>query len=178
MNASTLKREIEMLLGLQGTQAASFWRIAATAGPAAASGYNAFPDFAGGVGVGSTATGADRHLTAGHKFTLSPPIPAPGPVPIPYPNFSAGAPVTVQGAGRRFAGDYVVTSVQHGVPGGSYKDDLIECVRAAAAGDAAAARARPIWVKVRLKLEFQPAPVRAALAHEITHTLQQRGGRP
>jgi hypothetical protein len=34
MNASSLKREIEMLLGLTGPQAANFWRIAAAPPPA------------------------------------------------------------------------------------------------------------------------------------------------
>ena len=33
MNASSLKREIEMLLGLTGPQAANFWRIAAAPSP-------------------------------------------------------------------------------------------------------------------------------------------------
>ena len=130
-NASALKHEIETLLGLAGAEAASFWRIAASAMPAAAPNFHAFPDFAGGVRVANTVANARQSPT---------PPAIPGPVPIPYPNFSAGTPVTIQGAGKHFDGDYVLTSVQHTVPPGSYKDELIDCVCAAAAGDAHALR--------------------------------------
>ena len=142
MSASSLRREIEVLLGLTGLQAANFWRAAAT--PAA--------------------------------------LP-PGPVPIPYPNIAVGTPISVPGASGRFDGNYFVAGVSHRY-GKSHNygkafDELAECVLAAAAGnDLAAQRIEPTWLRVKRELGRQPAHVRIQLGHELTHTLQQRGGRP
>lgn len=206
MNASILRHEIETLLGLTGAQAASFWRLATQAAASAAnynpyitvdyvekartSGFNAYPNFSGGVRV-ETHRPASRHVAA------TPPIPG-GPVPVPYPN------VAVPGAGKPFDGQYVVTQVQHRVgkdpyptggqnPGASGRQlvaghkftldrhaegELIRCVLAAAAGDLAAQRVQPLWTKTRLKARFPSAEARAAFCRALMQTLQQRGGRP
>jgi hypothetical protein len=74
MNAAALKREIEMVLGIAGAQAADFWRIAAAAAPAGAAAFD--PQFTGGVFVATPGAGGPapaqpaRQLVAGHKFTL------------------------------------------------------------------------------------------------------------
>lgn len=134
MSAAALKREIEMLLGLHGEQAARLWQAAATTS-------------------------------------------SPRPTPTSHPNISVGTPVTVQGAGNHFDGDYLVTSVQHTVPTGSYRDDLVRCVVAAVTGNQASLVIHPVWAKLKMKLAPQPAQVRNAIGHELVHTLQQGGGR-
>ena len=165
MNAAALKRDIETVLGLAGPNASRFWQAAA----AGASGSAAFdPTFTGGVFVATSA--ASRPLTARPS--------TPGGGKAPQGDLRARAPVGIQGAGEYFNGQYVVTSVQHTVPDSSYKDEFLHCLRAVLAGDEAARRARPIWMKVKLKLEMQPARARQALGHELVHVMQQRTGRP
>ena len=102
---------------------------------------------------------------------------APAPVPIPYPNFTAGAPVSVQGTDSRFNGKYFVSGTTHKY-GEKSMIDLFECVRIAVLGnDETARRIWPVWVQVKRELGRHSTQDRNALGHELTHTLQQRRGR-
>jgi len=102
--------------------------------------------------------------------------PPAGPVPIPYPNISRGEPVTMQGVGSRFGGQYVVTHVSHQISQSDYQNTF-QCISASVADDPAVLRIWPLWLRVKEKIGRLPARQRALIAHEITHTLQQGGGR-
>ncbi|GLQ53003.1 hypothetical protein [Devosia nitrariae] len=109
------------------------------------------------------------------RAARSSPPPA-GPVPIPYPNISAGNPVTLQGTGSRFGGQYAVTHVSHRIGQSDYQNTFT-CISAAVADDPAALRIWPLWLRVKEKLGQLPPRQRTLIAHEITHTLQQGAGR-
>ncbi len=103
--------------------------------------------------------------------TLIRPATPPSPVAMPYPNISNRP---GQSADDRFDGRYLLTSVQH-----RYSrlpvNDLFECIIAAAIGDASASKVQQLWLRVKGAVEREPAPTRAALGHELVHTIQQRG---
>jgi hypothetical protein len=108
-----------------------------------------------------------------------------------------GNPVNVQGAGQYFDGQYIVTSVQHGINSGSYSDgmqavrgrhllaghkftlerhlevDLIGCLLAAASGDQAAVHVRQAWAKVKPRVQHLPPAARRILLQELSWTFRQ-----
>ena len=175
-----------MPLGLSGMAATEFWRTATAVASAVPSAFD--PQFTGGVFVATQSAGTGQIAKT--------PTPG-GPVPIPYPNTSVGKPVNLKGAGQYFDGQYVVTSVQHGINSGSYSDgtqvarsrhllaghkftlerhlevDLIACLLAAASGDQAAAHARETWAKVKPKVQQLPPAARRTLLQELSKTLQR-----
>ena len=158
MHAAALKRDIDMVFGLAGAQAAGFWRLAAAASarqpsppqPPAGPVPMPYPNLSAGATSGSGGRSAGGYVLTSIAHSAR----------IPSSAGGQGTHTQRPAAGHNSALDPQAEA------------DLMRCVLAAANGDTATAQVQVIWSRIKPKLQQMPPAARQQTSRLFSYQLE------